>query len=88
MYAHRNTLMAQETYSWKWNLMPLLIVTVALSGLFLPHGNADTDADAAAAAAAEPTSVEAPPVTMALQPSPQPGFGEPELRAEDLPQSY
>ena len=83
MYECAKTLRQQETHSWTWNLVPLLIVMVALSGILLPHGNAKADA-----AAAEPTSLEAPSPVFLLVPSPQPGVGEPELRAEDLPQSY
>jgi len=83
MYESAKALRQQETHAWTWNLVPLLIVTVALSGLLLPSGSHDADA-----AAAEPTSAEAPSPAYVLAPSPQPGMGEPELRAEDLPQSY
>lgn len=83
MYEHAKTLRAQEPHAWTWNLVPLLIVTVALTGFFLPHGNADVDA-----VAAQPMGLEASAMAMLLVPSPQPGMGEPELRAEDLPQSY
>lgn len=83
MYEVAKTLRAQEPHSWTWNLVPLLIVTVALTGLFLPQGQADADAVTAPAA-----SQEAPSPVFLLVPSPQPGMGEPELRAEDLPQSY
>jgi hypothetical protein len=83
MYESAKAIRQQETHSWTWNLVPLLIVTVALSGLLLPSGQADPDA-----AAAEAPSVEAPSPMYVITPSPQPGIGEPELTAEDLPQSY
>lgn len=82
MNAYVKAVRAQETHHWTWNLVPLLIVTVALSGLFLPQGQADADAavQAARAEAASPADV--------MVPSPQPGQGEPEIRVADLPQSY
>ena len=63
--------------------MPVLIALAALSTLFAPHGGGSADA-----AAAQPMGIEARQVAMLLVPSPQPGEGEPELRAENLPQSY
>lgn len=86
MYEVARNLRAQEPHSWTWNLVPLLIVTVALTGLFLPQS--DADADTLAAAAAQAPSQEAPSLVFALVPSPQPGEGEPEIRVADLPQSY
>lgn len=83
MNAYVKAVRAQETHHWTWNLVPLLIVTVALSGLFLPQGHADADAAAVQAARAEAAS----PADV-MVPSPQPGQGEPEIRVADLPQSY
>jgi hypothetical protein len=83
MYEIARTLRAQETHSWTWNLVPLLIVAVALTGLLIPQGDADPEA-----AATEPARAEAPGPFALLVPSPQPGMGEPELVPAELPQSY
>lgn len=83
MYEYAKAIRAQEKHDWTWNLVPLLVVTVALTGFFLPQGDADTHA-----AAAQAASAEAPSPAFVMVPSPQPGQGEPEIRVADLPQSY
>lgn len=83
MYEVARNLRAQEPHSWTWNLVPLLIVTVALTGLFLPQGHADADA-----ASVQAASAEAPSPAYVMVAAPQPGQGEPEIRVADLPQSY
>lgn len=82
MYAAHRNLLTQDVPSWTWYLTPLLVVA-ALSSVLLPLGTAG-----AGAAAAEPVRIEAAAVAQGLVPSPQPGEGEPELFAADLPQSY
>lgn len=82
MYAAHRNLPTQDSPSWAWNLTPLLVAAV-LSSILLPLGTSQADATAAEAARAE-----APVVAQWLVPSPQPGEGEPELVAADLPQSY
>jgi len=82
MYEYAKTLRAQEKCSWTWYLVPVAVVTVAMGGILLPRGPVDVDAFAVASASVEVMGA------MPLTPSPQPGIGEPELRAEDLPQSY
>jgi hypothetical protein len=79
----RKTSEMMQTSSWTWHVMPVLIVAAALNTLFVSAGT-----DTAAATAAMPIAAEASAYDAALVPSPQPGMGEPALRAEDLPQSY
>lgn len=82
MYANRRQLLSQDSPSWTWYVVPLIMVAT-LGAVLLPlgHGNAD-------AAASEAALTEASTMAQLLVPAPQPGMGEPELFAADLPQSY
>ena len=83
MSYHRESADMQQTYPWTWHVMPMLIAAAALSALFTPQGSEPVEATAA-----QPMGIEALSRTMLLVPSPQPGEGEPELVAANLPQSY
>lgn len=82
MYANRRQLLTQDSPSWTWYVMPLVMVA-ALGAFLMPLGQAGADVTATEAA---PTEFAA--AAQQLAPAPQPGMGEPELFAADLPQSY
>lgn len=83
MTSHLESVTMSHDTSWTWNVMPLLAAALALGIVFFPQGNVPAD-DAGARAMRD----EAPTVAVLLVPSRQPGLGEPELVAADLPQSY
>lgn len=90
MTSHLESVTMSDNTAWTWNVLPLLAVVLALGVVFFPQGNLPGSAAEAAAAQAMHNKAddEALPLASLLVPSPQPGLGEPELRAEDLPQSY
>jgi hypothetical protein len=84
MTAHLEAVTMSNDTSWTWHVMPLLAAALALGVVFFPEGNLVLEEEAAA----QSMSTEASPMTIRLVPSPQAGAGEPELKAEDLPQSF
>jgi len=86
MTSHLESVTMSHDTSWTWNVLPLLAAALALSVVFFPQGS--LPGDAAAEAAAQTVHGEAPTLAMLLVPSPQPGIGEREPVAADLPQSY
>lgn len=83
MTSHLESVTMSHDTSWTWNVMPLIAAALALGIVFFPQGNLPADDAAAQAFDSEFRSAAA-----VIVPSPQPGLGEPELVAADLPQSY
>lgn len=83
MTSHLESVTISDNASWTWNVIPLLAAALALGVVFFPQGSLSVEEQAA-----QPMHTEAKSLAMLLVPSPQPGLGEPELMAADLPQSY
>ena len=80
---HIDAVESQPGQRWTWHVMPALIAVAALSVIF-PMSSGTVSADAVEPDAMPLMAGHVASLTSAAQP----GEGEPELKAENLSQSY